>query len=118
MNDAIENGKNAIDEKDIGGYREIKEEPVAAVQQPIQSLADLPQKQKKILDALSQKTWLTPADLAEHLGGDYKSKEHAIRSINNILKRLMDEGLAQRESRGKAFMYSLTPKTKTLMVES
>jgi len=118
VNDAIENGKNSIDEKDIGGYREIKEEPVAAVQQPVQSLSDLPQKQKKILDALLQKTWLTPSDLAEQLGGDYKSKEHAIRSINNILKRLMDEGLAQRESRGKAFMYSLTPKTKTLMVES
>ncbi len=118
VNEAIEKEKHSIDEKDIGNYKEIKEEPVATVQQPVQSLSDLPQKQKKIIESLFNKTWLTPSDLAEQLGGDYKSKEHAIRSINNILKRLMLDGLVQRESRGKAFMYSLTPKTKTLMVES
>ncbi len=118
VNDAIEKEKYSIDESDIGDYKEIKKEPVAAVQQPVQTLSELPYKQKKLIEALSQKTWLTPSDLAEQLGGDYKSKEHAIRSINNILKRLMLDGLVQRESRGKAFMYSLTPKTKTLMVES
>lgn len=118
VNDAIEKGIDTIDGKDILEYKEVKEEPVSAVQQPVQTLVELPAKQRKILEALSQKTWLTPSDLAEHLKEGYKSKEHAIRSINNILKRLMLDGLVQRESRGKAFMYSLTPKTKTIMVES
>ncbi len=30
----------------------------------------------------------------------------------------MLDGYVQRESRGKAFMYALTPKVKTLFVES
>lgn len=118
VNEAIDNGKSAIGKSDVGEYREIKEEPVAAVQQPVHNLSDLPQKQKKIIDAISQKTWLTPADLSELLGRDYKTREHAIRSINNILKRLMFDGFVQRESRGKAFIYSLTPKAKTMTVES
>ncbi len=117
VNEAIENGKNSIDKNNIGEYREIKEEPVTAVQQPVNNLSDLPSKQRKLIDAISQKTWLTPADLSGMLGDEYKTREHAIRSINNILKRLMDEGLVQRESRGKAFIYSLTPKAKTMMVE-
>jgi type II secretory pathway predicted ATPase ExeA len=118
VNDAIEKEMKVIDGNDIGDYRDIKEEPVSSVQQPVQTLSDLPFKQKKLIEALSQKTWLTPSDIAEQMEGNYRSKEHAIRSINNILKRLMGDGLVQRESRGKAFVYTLTPKTKTLMVES
>lgn len=117
VNDAIEKNLREIDGKSIGDYREIKEEPVAAVQQPEQRIGELPLKQKKLIGALSQKSWLSPSDLAEQLEG-YQSREHAIRSINNILKRLLDDGLVQREPRGKAFVYSLTPKTKTIMVES
>ncbi len=118
VNEAMEKEMTVIDGKDIGDYKEIKEEPVSSVQQPVQTLSELPFKQKKLIEALSQKAWLTPSDLAGQLEGNYKSKEHAIRSINNILKRLMDDGRVQRESRGKAFVYTLTPKTKTLMVES
>lgn len=118
VNDAIEKNLREIGGKSIGDYKEIREEPVSAIQQPVQNIEELPQKQKRLIESLSQKNWLTPSDLAEQLGGDYKSREHAIRSINNILKRLLDDGLVQRESRGKAFVYSLTPKTKTIMVES
>ncbi len=118
VNDAVDGGKTEVGGRDVGDYREIKEEPVAAVQQPVQAVSELPQKQKKIINALLEKTWLTPADLGAMMEADYKSREHAIRSINNILKRLMDDGFVQRESRGKAFMYSLTPRTKTMMVES
>jgi DNA-binding transcriptional regulator PaaX len=54
--------------------------------------------------------------LADQVSGSYASRGHAIRSINNILHRLMLEGYVQRESKGKAFMYALTPKVRTLFV--
>ena len=48
----------------------------------------------------------------------YKSKSHAVRSVNNILKRMMLEGFVDRVERGKAYMYALTPKVRTMFVES
>ena len=81
-------------------------------------LVNLPYKQKNILEVLVKDDWLTPAALADIIGiKNYKSRSHAIRSINNILHRLMLEGYVQRESRGKAYMYALTPKVRTLFVE-
>jgi hypothetical protein len=81
-------------------------------------LANLPQKQRQIIEALNKTEWLTPAALTEQIEGEYASRGHAVRSINNILHRLMLDGYVQREARGKAFMYALTPKIKTMMVTS
>jgi type II secretory pathway predicted ATPase ExeA len=128
INSALERNIDIIDEKLIEEHKEI-ELPKVRLEEPVvtfmpkppteEQFRNLPYKQKIILELLSKKDWLTPTAIVEELElKNYKSKGHAIRSVNNILKRLMLDGYVQREARGKAFMYALTPKVKTLFVES
>ncbi len=102
-----------------GFGEELQEEPKVTFEPiPRTSIDELPPKQRKVLEILSKHTWMTPTQIAEQMGMHaYKSKHHAIRSINNILKRLMLEGYVQREARGKAFVYALTPKARAYFVE-
>ncbi len=118
VNDAIEKNVYEITADNISEYKEISEEPVSKSVQPKFSLKELPYKQRKVLEILSDSDWLTPSEVAERLGGSYKSEYHAIRSMNNILKRLMKCGFVERETKGKTFIYKLTPKIKTLLVEA
>jgi len=125
---ALEKDIHSIDENHVEEHREIPvpkvrlEEPtVTFVPKPPsdEQLRNLPYKQKMILELLSKREWLIPSAIVEELEfKSYKSKGHAIRSVNNILRRLMLEGFVQREGRGKAFMYALTPKVKTFFVEN
>ncbi len=79
----------------------------------------LPYKQRKIILLLSEEGELFPSELAEKLGIEkYKSKQHAVRSVNNILKRLSGMGYVDRKPRGKGFVYSLNLKTKNLLIKS
>ncbi len=120
--------KDVIDAADVQAMREV-ELPKVRVDEPVvtfspkppseEQLNNLPYKQRKIVELLSKEHWLTPGSIVEKLEfKSYKSKGHAVRSVNNILHRLMLEGFIQREARGKAFMYALTPKVKTLFVEN
>ncbi|MBN2203350.1 MAG: AAA family ATPase [Candidatus Aenigmarchaeota archaeon] len=128
VNSALEKGLDVITLKDIEEHKEI-ELPKVRVEEPKvtfmpkppsdEQIRNLPFKQRKILKLLSEKDWLTPTTIVEEMDtGSYKSKGHAIRSVNNILRRLMLDGYVQRESRGKAFMYALTPKVRTMFVEN
>ena len=128
VNSALEKSVDVIDEKLIEGHKEI-ELPKVRLEEPVvtfmpkppseEQLRNLPYKQRIILELLFKKDWLTPTAIVEDLDlKNYKSRGHGIRSVNNILKRLMLDGYVQRESRGKAFMYALTPKVKTMFVES
>lgn len=128
VNTALEKNLDVVDDKDIEEHKEM-ELPKVRVEEPVvtfmpkppseEQIRNLPYKQRKILEILSKKDWLTPTAIVEESDmKSYKSKGHAIRSINNILKRLMLDGYVQRESRGKAFMYALTPKVRTMFVQS
>jgi len=120
--------KDSIDFSDVQGHREVEvsnvrvDEPVVTFSPKPPSkeqLTNLPYKQKKIIELLGKSDWLTPSSIVEQLEfKSYKSDSHAARSINNILHRLMLDGFVQREARGKAFMYALTPKIKTTLVEN
>lgn len=78
----------------------------------------LPEKQKEILKTLSAGP-LSPSDIAEKIGlEDYKTGDHASRSVNNILRRLMAGDCLLREKRGKGFVYKLSPKVRTLLAAS
>ena len=127
ITDVAEKGLDLIDNTAVESYREFKEEikfeqpAVTFVPTPPSEthIRDLPYKQRKILELLSKVEWLTPTAIAEQLDfKSYKSRGHAIRSMNNILHRLMLEGFVQRETKGKAYMYALTPKVKTIFVTS
>jgi len=128
LSSALEKGLDKIGVKNIEKHKEI-EMPKVRLEEPVitfmpkppteEQFRSLPYKQKIILELLSKKDWLTPRGIVDEADmRGYKSKGHAIRSVNNILKRLMLEGYVQRESRGKAFMYALTPKIKTLFVQT
>ncbi|MCD6477027.1 MAG: AAA family ATPase [Candidatus Aenigmarchaeota archaeon] len=120
-------GKDIIDASDIDEFREFSQ-PNVRLDQPIVSfspkppsedqLNSLPYKQRKILEILSKRDWLSPSAIAQELDmSKYGSRGHAVRSVNNILRRLMLEGYVLREAKGKAFVYTLTPKIKTYFVE-
>ncbi len=120
--------KDVIDGEDVESIREFSPENVR-LDDPVvtfspkppsmEKINELPYKQRKIVDLLSKENWITPSSIVEKLDfKSYKTKGHAIRSTNNILHRLQKYGFVQRESRGKTFMYTLTPKVKTLFVEA
>jgi len=81
-------------------------------------LRDLTYKQKKIVDLLFGKEELYPSEIVEEIGFEkYKSKQHAVRSINNILKRLCESEIIDRKPKGKGYAYFLTIKTRTFLAK-
>ncbi len=79
----------------------------------------LTQKQKEILELLNKEPNLSPADIVDKIDiKDYKTKSHAVRSINNILRRLMDDELITRAKANNKFVYSLSGKAKTILAEA
>ena len=79
----------------------------------------LSKKQKDILTILNNDPNLNPTEIVERLGiGEYKDKNNAIRSVNNILKRLMRDGLVNRKKLGNTYVYFLSGKAKTLLAEA
>ena len=74
---------------------------------------NLTDKQKRIVEILNQEDRASSSSIAEEIGLDkYSSKSHAVRSVNNILKRLMDSDLIDRERRGRSYEYFLKESTK------
>lgn len=74
--------------------------------------------QKEIIELLSKKP-LSPGQIANSMDlGKYKSRQHAVRSVNNIVKKLQADGYLERTQQEKTFVYSLTPKIRTLMVKA
>ena len=110
-----------LNHKEINFPEKVSEQPVAHVERPtpVQDISMLPAKQRKIIEILSHQDWISPSAIVDQLDmTKYKSKGHAVRSTNNILKRLMIDGFVQRESHGKAFLYALTPKVKAMLAKS
>ncbi|UCC91474.1 MAG: AAA family ATPase [Candidatus Aenigmatarchaeota archaeon] len=83
------------------------------------SMDSLPSKQRNIIEIMGKYGELTPSEIVEKMDLDaYKSRDNAIRSINNILKRLVKEGMLIRKRRGKSYQYVLSDKIRTLMVNA
>jgi len=80
---------------------------------------NLSRKQKTILKILNDNPNLTPSGISEHIDqSEYKDRNSAIRSINNIMKRLLSDETIQRKKVGNSFVYYLTGKAKTLFAEA
>ena len=74
--------------------------------------------QRSILEMLSKES-MSPGQLADSLDlSKYKSRQHAVRSINNILKLLMKEAYVERSKSEKAFLYALVPRMRTMLVKA
>lgn len=80
-------------------------------------MRDLPYKQRKVITLLAQEDNMYPSEIVEKLGFEkYRSKQHAVRSINNILQRLSKEGYVERSPRGKGYVYNLIPRIKNSLI--
>jgi len=85
---------------------------------PITMIENLTQMEKYIIDLIG-KNPMTPGEIANTLNLEkYKSRQHAVRSANNIMKLMLNAGLLEREKRDKAFVYSLSPRIRTLVVKA
>jgi len=79
----------------------------------------LSKKQKQILKILNTAPNLSPTSIVDHLDISlYKNKNNAIRSVNNILKRLLRDGMIHRKKMGNTYVYNLSPKSKTIFSEA
>jgi len=110
VDDAIEKDLDVID------IIPVKEEKEADLS--LNMFADMSPLQEKIIDLLSKKA-MTPGEIADTFDLEkYKSRQHAVRSVNNILIRMMQEGIVLRKKKGKAFTYMLAPRVRTIAVKS
>jgi len=110
---AVRKGLTTIDS-------DLLEETEITTRISIETIDSLPPRQKLLVETLSSSGPLTPTELVEKFqaSGEYKDQENAIRSVNNLLRRLMADGMVERKKSGKAYSYSLSPRYKTLMVNA
>jgi len=86
---------------------------------PLETVDTLPERQRAVLEILALKGEMTPSEIIAELDiEDYKSKGNALRSANNLLGRLMSEGLVERKRKGKSYRYAVSAKYQTIMVKA
>ncbi|MDY6769937.1 MAG: BlaI/MecI/CopY family transcriptional regulator [Candidatus Nanohaloarchaea archaeon] len=102
--DTGETSEDAADAADEGG----EDEDGGTDEGAEQDTVNLTPKQEAIYQAIEETGEATSGEIVDHLGSeDYKTRSHAIRSINNILRRLVDQGVVERERRGRNYLYRL-----------
>ncbi|RLI97502.1 MAG: hypothetical protein DRO99_02950 [Candidatus Aenigmatarchaeota archaeon] len=84
----------------------------------LETIAELPERQRLVLEALADRGEMTPSQIVKKIDIEYKDKDNAVRSINNILRRLMKEGLVDRNKRGKTYKYKVSGKYQSLTVRA
>jgi type II secretory pathway predicted ATPase ExeA len=85
----------------------------------LSTLDELPPKQKEIIDIIFQEGQLTPSEIVNKIKQDeYKNKDNAVRSVNNLVRRLMSEGFVDRKKVGKTYKYIISPRYRTLLVNA
>ena len=95
----------------------VKEIPKEELKVSLRFLDELSPTQREIVEMLIKP--MTPGQIANNLNLEkYKSRQHAVRSMNNILKRLMEEGLVERVREERAFVYQLAPSIRNIVVKA
>ncbi|MBN2330765.1 MAG: AAA family ATPase [Candidatus Aenigmarchaeota archaeon] len=85
----------------------------------INNLEDLPYRQKSILNILSSGEDMTPTQIVKEISPEeYSDSGNAVRSVNNILRRLVRDKMVTRERKGKAFKYRISPKFQTMFINT
>jgi len=114
VNDSIEKNLDVVDVR-VLVRKERKEEKDKI---SLGMFAEMSPLQEKIIELLNKKS-CSPGEIADTFNLEkYKSRQHAVRSVNNILIRMMQEGIVIRKKKGKAFVYMLAPRVRTIAVKS
>jgi len=110
---ALQKGLTTID-------TEFMEEAEIPGRVSMETLESLPPRQKSIIDTLAGEGELTPTEIVAKMQekGEYKDNDNAIRSVNNLMRRLMSDGFVERKKVGKAYKYKISPRYQTLLVNA
>ena len=105
----------------LSGTKEFSVNPVAqqeVVSQISLSIVDeMTPMQKEVVELLA-KNPMSPGDIANAIDlTKYKSRQHAVRSMNNVMKKLYEDGYLERRRSDKAYIYSLSGKLRTIVVK-
>jgi type II secretory pathway predicted ATPase ExeA len=112
VNQAIARGTLVIDKSLIKQDITLDENLSTAV---IDSMTPM---QRDIIELLAKQP-MTPGQVVNSLNIEkYKSRQHAVRSANNIMKALYEDGYLERRKADKAFVYALSGRLKTVVVKS
>jgi general secretion pathway protein A len=85
----------------------------------VESIEEIPSRQKSILEIVAAGGEMTPSQIVKQLNADdYNDEGNAVRSVNNILRRLMKDKMVTRERRGKSYKYRIAPKFQTMFVNA
>jgi|GEM_PF-342522 len=119
-NDAVHRAVLEFAERIDSSY--ITGEPVKRteleVKEHIFEVTRFPKRQREVIDALLSGA-STPGEILEKIPLEkYKSREHALRSVNNILQRLLKQNVVLRKKQGKTYVYTLSPKMRTLLTKA
>ncbi|MCD6496110.1 MAG: AAA family ATPase [Candidatus Aenigmarchaeota archaeon] len=113
IQNAIENNITTIDTDFL------KESSHSHKRETMEMIQELPYRQKSILEILSKGGEMTPSQIVEEMDPkDYTDTGNAVRSVNNILRRLLKDKIVVRERRGKAYRYKISPKFQTMFVNA
>lgn len=113
INAAAERGRSSITVDMVSEKK--AEERSNVTMQTIEAFTPM---QKEVIDALSKGS-SSPGGIVNQMSLEkYKSRQHAVRSVNNILIRMMADKLVERTRKDRAFIYHLAPKLRTLVVRS
>jgi len=97
----------------------LKETEIPESRMSLEAISELPERQRVVLEALAEKGDLTPSEILKSVEIDgYKDNDNAIRSVNNLLRRLMKEKLVERTKRGKTYRYRVSGKYQSLTVKA
>lgn len=105
---------NDMDKGESAGFGENKEKTADALNM-------LTDKQIKIIEMIGREGQMTPADIVKKISDiddSYKSDAHALRALNNILRRLERDRIIIRERRGRTYRYFISPKYRTRFVKA
>ncbi len=95
----------------------IIEIPKEQLKVSLRFLEELTPTQREIVEMLVKP--MTPGQIANNLDlQKYKSRQHAVRSMNNILKRLMDDKMVERVKEDRAYLYQLSPSIRSILVKA
>ncbi len=114
VHQAIERNSQTIDISYFG-----KKEEIDAAIDAREIISSLTEKQREIIAIVSKTDGITPAELVSRMDlSDYKSEVHALRAINNILRRLEGLDAVSREKRGRSYKYLISPKVRSMMIDA
>ncbi len=115
VKNAVEKSMSTIDTEFLQDMPSPQEEK----RESMESLEELPYRQKGILEILSKGGEMTPAQIVKQLDSeDYNDHGNAVRSVNNILRRLMKDKMVVRSRKGKSYRYKIDPKLQTMFVQA